>query len=144
MPEVAYATVLYIVDRSVGKFHTPSQVKQAMEPVLALVNKVSQWGVFADDKPLELKRLTARYLWMAEMRFKNWPDPVPGAFDAQKMQAQAERSCQKIIDSRQFDGLPQLVQHIMAEHRARILGDQQIDRQIERQSAVMAEEKAPH
>lgn len=142
-PEVAYATVLYIIERSVGKFHTPTQLKQVMAPVSALVDKVSQWGTFADEKPLTLKRLEARYLWMAEMRFKNRPNPGPGIFDAQKMQAQAERSCQKIIDSRQFDGLPHLVQNIMAEQLARILADQQIERQIDRQLALKAAGKEP-
>jgi hypothetical protein len=142
-PEVAYATVLYLIERSVGKFHTPTQLKQVMEPVLALVNKVSQWGTFADEKPLELKRLTARYLWMAEMRFINRPGLEPVVFDAQKLQVQAERSCQKIIDSRQFDGLPQLVQNIMAEQLARILADQQYERQIDRQLALKAADKEP-
>lgn len=142
-PEVAYATVLYIVERSVAKFHAPAQLKQAMEPILALTNKVGRWGTFADEKPLELKRLMARYLWMAEMRLNNGPDSAPGAFDAKKMQAQAERTCQKIIDSRQFDGLPQLVQHIMAEQLARILGDQLIERQIERRKALQAPDTVP-
>lgn len=142
-PEVAYATVLYIVERSVGKFHTPTQLKQAMEPVLALVYKVSQWGTFADDKPLEIKRLTARYLWMAEMRFKNRSNPGPAIFDAEKMQSLAERSCHKIIESIQFNGLPQLVQHIMAEQLARMLADQQIERLIDRQLALTAQSTQP-
>jgi len=120
-PEIAYAMILHVVDRTTLLLTNDKQLKQMIAPAMALANLIKRWGTIVDDKPLCAEAFKEQSLLMARMAFRRQGCELD-RFNEKKALTAIDRACQKALGSDELNGLPQRVQYIFANSKIKRAG----------------------
>jgi hypothetical protein len=120
-PEMAYAMILHVIDRTATQLYSDKQFKQIIAPTLALANLIKRWGVIVDDKPLIAETFKEQGLLMARMAFRRQGHELD-CFNEKKALVAIDRACQKLLSSDELKGLPQRVQYIFVNSKIKLVG----------------------
>lgn len=120
-PEIAFAMVLHVIDRTAPLLTNDKQLKQLIAPALALTNLIKRWGVVIDDRPLTAPAFTEQSLLMARMAFRRQGHELD-QFNEKNALAAIDKACKKALDLDELNGLPQRAQFIFVNSKIKRVG----------------------